>query len=72
MSGWTVQAKLDVYMWFGLVKHKKEMLKGLPAGYVATKELKQAIKMAGVPPPFITYKGIEAGFYSVLNPGCPS
>ncbi|XP_038056596.1 otoferlin-like isoform X3 [Patiria miniata] len=56
VSGWTIQAKLDVYMWFGLVKHKKEMLKGLPAGYQATKELKQAIKMAGTPPPFITYK----------------
>ncbi|XP_022089546.1 otoferlin-like isoform X2 [Acanthaster planci] len=56
VSGWTVQAKLDVYMWFGLVKHKKEMLKGLPAGYVATKELKHAIKLAGVPPPFVTYK----------------
>ncbi|XP_071807797.1 otoferlin-like isoform X5 [Asterias amurensis] len=56
VSGWTIQAKLDVYMWLGLNKHKKDMLKGLPAGYIPTKDLKQAVRLTGIPPPFITYK----------------
>ncbi|KAK6179510.1 hypothetical protein SNE40_011846 [Patella caerulea] len=54
-SGWTIQAKLQLYVWLGLLKHKKDYLKGLPAGYEETKALKHSTKTQAVPPPFIYY-----------------
>ncbi|BFZ16669.1 hypothetical protein BsWGS_19709 [Bradybaena similaris] len=55
-AGWTIQVKLQGYLWLGLSKHKKDFLKGLPKGYEETKMLKQASRPSGVPPPFIHYK----------------
>lgn len=50
-SGWTIQAKLEIYMWFGLAKNKKDYLRGLPNGF----DLPPGLPI-GVPPPFIIYK----------------
>uniref|UniRef100_UPI0035900243 otoferlin-like isoform X2 n=1 Tax=Myxine glutinosa TaxID=7769 RepID=UPI0035900243 len=32
-SGWHMQAKLEVYFWFGLYKQRREMLKRMTSGY---------------------------------------
>ena len=32
-KGWAIQAKLDVVIWLGLHKHKKDYLKDAPKGY---------------------------------------
>ncbi|KAL5015843.1 hypothetical protein ScPMuIL_005432 [Solemya velum] len=54
-AGWTIQAKIQVYIWLGLAKHKKDFLCNLPKGYDETKALKMAGKPQNVPPPFIHY-----------------
>ena len=57
-AGWNIQAKLQVFLWLGLTKHKKDYLKGLPGGYEDTKALRQsAARPQSVPPPSIHYKG---------------
>uniref|UniRef100_A0A6Q2YPV7 C2 domain-containing protein n=1 Tax=Esox lucius TaxID=8010 RepID=A0A6Q2YPV7_ESOLU len=32
-AGWTVQAKMEMYLWLGLNKQKKDFLSGLPNGF---------------------------------------
>ncbi|XP_009330629.1 PREDICTED: otoferlin [Pygoscelis adeliae] len=32
-AGWTVQAKMEVYLWLGLNKQRKDFLSGLPCGF---------------------------------------
>ncbi|XP_041876116.1 otoferlin isoform X2 [Corvus kubaryi] len=32
-AGWTVQAKMDIYLWLGLNKQRKDFLSGLPCGF---------------------------------------
>ncbi|XP_053394701.1 otoferlin-like isoform X1 [Mercenaria mercenaria] len=54
-AGWSIQAKLQVYLWLGLSKHKKDYLNGLPRGYEECRVLKQSIKPQCVPPPVINY-----------------
>ncbi|XP_064487216.1 otoferlin-like [Ornithodoros turicata] len=49
-SRWTIQAKLQMYIWLGLTKHKKNILKGLPKGYELTPEVKN-IEKVHIPPP---------------------
>ncbi|XP_021575169.1 fer-1-like protein 6 [Carlito syrichta] len=34
-TGWSVQAKVDVYLWLGSTRHASTMLDNLPAGYEA-------------------------------------
>ncbi|OWK04271.1 hypothetical protein Celaphus_00016214 [Cervus elaphus hippelaphus] len=34
-AGWSVQAKIDVYLWLGSTKHSSAILNNLPAGYEA-------------------------------------
>ncbi|XP_033118716.1 otoferlin-like isoform X3 [Anneissia japonica] len=55
-EGWSVQAKLDVYLWLGLNKHRRDVMKGLPTGYEQSKEVKSIMKPSGIPPLLITYK----------------
>ncbi|XP_077968337.1 otoferlin-like isoform X2 [Styela clava] len=50
-GGWSIQAKLEMYMWFGLAKHKRDYLKGLPEGFEQTRPF--GLKS---PPTYITYK----------------
>ncbi|KAL4236528.1 C2 domain [Mactra antiquata] len=54
-AGWAIQAKLQVYLWLGLSKHKKDFLSGLPKGYEESKLLKLSVKPQCVPPPVIIY-----------------
>uniref|UniRef100_A0A4W4F3Q9 C2 domain-containing protein n=1 Tax=Electrophorus electricus TaxID=8005 RepID=A0A4W4F3Q9_ELEEL len=46
-AGWTVQAKLEMYLWLGLNKQRKDFLSGLPNGF----EEKKAMKSSGLHPP---------------------
>nr|CAD7423852.1 unnamed protein product [Timema monikensis] len=54
-SGWSIQAKLQVYMWLGLLKHKKNFVNGLPKGYEVSHELRNAERPRAMPPSTIHY-----------------
>ncbi|GIY69883.1 otoferlin [Caerostris darwini] len=54
-GGWTIQAKLQMYLWLGLTKHKKHFLKGLPKGYDSSVEIRNVEKLQSAPPSFIRY-----------------
>ncbi|XP_064604472.1 otoferlin-like [Liolophura sinensis] len=54
-SGWSIQAKLQVYLWLGLIKHKKDFLSGLPKGYEENADILNASKPNAFPPLTITY-----------------
>ena len=56
-AGWIIQARLNVFMWLGINKHRKDMLKGLPGGYKMTREMKNASKPSQLPPPSVRYEG---------------
>jgi len=51
-KGWAIQAKLDVLIWLGLHKHKKDYLKDAPKGFQMPKG---ANKMMSPPPNQLTY-----------------
>ena len=57
-SGWTIQAKLQMYLWLGVSKHKKEVLKGLPLGYEDTVSLRRSCRIVGTPPETVKYEGM--------------
>ncbi|RXM34792.1 Otoferlin [Acipenser ruthenus] len=53
-AGWTVQAKMELYLWLGLNKQRKDFLSGLPNGF----EENKAVKGPGLqsfPPISLTY-----------------
>lgn len=56
-TGWAIQAKLQMYLWLGVIKHKKELLKGLPDGYEDTPAVRRACRIVGSPPSAIKYTG---------------
>lgn len=58
-SGWTIQAKLQMYLWLGVSKHKKEVLKGLPLGYEDTVSLRRSCRIVGTPPETVKYEGMR-------------
>ncbi|XP_056419699.1 otoferlin isoform X6 [Hyla sarda] len=39
-AGWTVQAKMEVYMWLGLNKQRKDFLCGIPSGFEEIKAIR--------------------------------
>ena len=51
---WTVP-KVQVYLWLGSIKHKKNYPSGLPPGFQPTNELQNAERPAVPPPPIIHY-----------------
>lgn len=38
-KGWSIQAKLNIMIWLGLHKHKKDYLKDAPKGYQTVREV---------------------------------
>ena len=54
-SGWTIQVKLQIYMWLGLIKHKKNFVNGLPKGYEVSHEIRNAERPHALPPSVIHY-----------------
>lgn len=53
-AGWTVQAKLEIYLWLGLNKQRKDFLSGLPSGFEENKAAKE-IGIQAVPPISLVY-----------------
>ena len=54
-AGWQIRAKLTVYVWLGVVKHKKYFYSGLPLGYEQTPELRNAERPKALSPSNIHY-----------------
>eukprot|EP00062_Callorhinchus_milii_P015036 gi/632964862/ref/XP_007898605.1/ PREDICTED: otoferlin isoform X2 [Callorhinchus milii] len=53
-AGWTVQAKMEIYLWLGLNKQRKDFLSGLPSGYEENKAMK-GLGLQSFPPISLTY-----------------
>ncbi|XP_035473400.2 otoferlin isoform X2 [Scophthalmus maximus] len=54
-AGWTVQAKLELYLWLGLNKQRKDFLSGLPNGFEEIKADKMGPGLNSVPPVSLVY-----------------
>ncbi|XP_078029968.1 otoferlin isoform X2 [Epinephelus lanceolatus] len=54
-AGWTVQAKLELYLWLGLNKQRKDFLNGLPNGFEEIKSAKMGPGLQSVPPVSLVY-----------------
>ncbi|XP_039709686.1 fer-1-like protein 6 [Pteropus medius] len=52
-AGWSVQAKVDVYLWLGSTRHSSTILDNLPAGYDA--EVSSKVAGANQPPANLLY-----------------
>ncbi|XP_035553353.2 LOW QUALITY PROTEIN: fer-1-like protein 6 [Canis lupus dingo] len=53
-AGWSVQAKVDVYLWLGSTRHSSAMLDNLPVGYEA--EMSSKVAGANQPPDNLLYQ----------------
>ncbi|XP_041496128.1 otoferlin isoform X3 [Microtus oregoni] len=53
-AGWTVQAKLELYLWLGLSKQRKDFLCGLPCGFEEIKAA-QGLGLHSFPPISLVY-----------------
>ncbi|XP_020294411.1 otoferlin-like isoform X2 [Pseudomyrmex gracilis] len=54
-SGWAIQTKLQIYMWLGILKHKKYFIQGLPKGYEISHEIRNVDRPRALPPTVIHY-----------------
>ncbi|XP_017781557.1 PREDICTED: otoferlin-like isoform X2 [Nicrophorus vespilloides] len=54
-SGWAIQAKLEIYLWMGMLKHKKYFVNGIPKGYEISQEIRNAERPRALPPCVIHY-----------------
>ncbi|XP_037541805.1 otoferlin [Nematolebias whitei] len=54
-AGWTVQAKLELYLWLGLNKQRKDFLSGLPNGFEEIKAAKMGPSLHSLPPVSLVY-----------------
>lgn len=61
-AGWTVQAKLELYLWLGLTKQKKDFLNGLPNGFEEIKAAKMGPTSYSSPPVSLVYNS-KSFFY---------
>ena len=64
-AGWHIRAKLTVYVWLGIVKHKKSFYSGLPSGYEQTPELRNAEKPRALSPSTIHYLEKHVSFICI-------
>uniref|UniRef100_T1JBU8 C2 domain-containing protein n=1 Tax=Strigamia maritima TaxID=126957 RepID=T1JBU8_STRMM len=55
-SGWAIQAKVSIYLWLGLTKHKKNCLKNMPRGYEISPEVRNMDKFQAGPPILLHYR----------------
>ncbi|XP_075411923.1 otoferlin isoform X3 [Tenrec ecaudatus] len=53
-AGWSVQAKLELYLWLGLSKQRKDFLCGLPCGFEEVKAA-QGLSLHAFPPISLVY-----------------
>ncbi|XP_014743651.1 PREDICTED: otoferlin [Sturnus vulgaris] len=53
-AGWTVQAKMEIYLWLGLNKQRKDFLSGLPCGF-EEKKVPRGQNLPSFPPISLLY-----------------
>ncbi|XP_063278910.1 otoferlin isoform X1 [Prinia subflava] len=53
-AGWTVQAKMEIYLWLGLNKQRKDFLSGLPCGF-EEKKIPRGQNLPSFPPISLLY-----------------
>uniref|UniRef100_A0A8C3RFP9 Otoferlin n=1 Tax=Cyanoderma ruficeps TaxID=181631 RepID=A0A8C3RFP9_9PASS len=53
-AGWTVQAKMEIYLWLGLNKQRKDFLSGLPCGF-EEKRVPRGQNLPSFPPISLLY-----------------
>uniref|UniRef100_A0A0P6J552 Otoferlin n=1 Tax=Heterocephalus glaber TaxID=10181 RepID=A0A0P6J552_HETGA len=58
-AGWTVQAKLELYLWLGLSKQRKDFLCGLPCGFEEVKAAR-GLGLHSFPPLSLVYTKKQA------------
>ncbi|XP_044118476.1 otoferlin isoform X3 [Neovison vison] len=58
-AGWTVQAKLELYLWLGLSKQRRDFLSGLPCGFEEVKAT-QGLGLHSFPPISLVYTKKQA------------
>lgn len=54
-AGWKIRAKLTLYAWLGVVKHKKFFYSGLPRGFELSQDLRNAERPRALAPTNIHY-----------------
>lgn len=54
-SGWSIPAKISVYLWLGILQDKPHYIDGLPEGYEVSSELRNADKLRSNAPATIFY-----------------
>ncbi|XP_055617396.1 otoferlin-like isoform X1 [Toxorhynchites rutilus septentrionalis] len=54
-AGWQIRAKLHIYLWLGMLKHKKSFFAGLPRGFELSYELKNSDKTSVPAPSDVRY-----------------
>lgn len=54
-AGWKIRAKLTIYAWLGVVKHKKFFFSGLPRGFELSQDLRNAERPRALAPTNIHY-----------------
>jgi otoferlin len=54
-AGWKIRAKLTIYAWLGMVKHKKFFFSGLPRGFELSQDLRNAERPRALAPTNIHY-----------------
>uniref|UniRef100_A0A4W5L2Q6 Otoferlin a n=1 Tax=Hucho hucho TaxID=62062 RepID=A0A4W5L2Q6_9TELE len=59
-AGWTVQAKMEMYLWLGLNKQRKDFLSGLPNGFEENKAPRTSSCLQSVPPVSLVYNSKSA------------
>lgn len=60
-GGWAIQAKLQIYLWLGLAKHKKHLLPGIPKGYEMCYEFRNIERPLTLPPTSLHYTAKQVG-----------
>jgi hypothetical protein len=55
-AGWSVQAKVDVYLWLGSTRYSSAVLDNLPVGYEA--EMPSKVTGTNHPPSSLLYQGM--------------
>jgi len=54
-AGWQIRGKLTLYVWLGIVKHKKFFFSGLPRGFELSQDLRNAERPRAMAPTNIHY-----------------
>lgn len=54
-AGWSVQAKLSIYLWLGIIQNKQFSYSGLPKGFDLSPEIRNAERRGALSPSNVHY-----------------